>query len=86
VKGKKAVPQKAAPKKATPNRAGPKKATLKKAIPKKVVPRKATPKKAAANKQLVVRESTKVANLMASEEVRRKFTMTVQVSGREYLG
>jgi hypothetical protein len=83
--GKKAVPQKAAPKKATPNRAGPKKATLKKAIPKKVVPRKATPKKAAANKQLVVRESTKVANLMASEEVRRKFTMTVQVSGREYL-
>jgi hypothetical protein len=83
--GKKAVPQKAAPKKATPNRAGPKKATLKKATPKKVVPRKATPKKAAANKQLVVRESTKVANLMASEEVRRKFTMTVQVSGREYL-
>jgi hypothetical protein len=85
VKGKKAVPQKAAPKKATPNRAGPKKATLKKATPKKVVPRKATPRKAAANKQLVVRESTKVANLMASEEVRRKFTMTVQVSGREYL-
>ena len=41
--------------------------------------------KAAANKQAVLREPRKVDNLMAGEEVRRKFTMTVQVSGREYL-
>jgi hypothetical protein len=85
VKGKKAVPQKAAPKKATPNRAGPRKATAKKAAPKKVVPRKAAPKKAAAKKQTALRERKKVENLMAGREVRRQFTMTVQVSGDEYL-
>jgi hypothetical protein len=75
VKGKKAVPQKAAPKKAT----------TKKAAPKKVVPRKAAPKKAAAKKQTALREPKKVENLMAGREVRRQFTMTVQVSGDEYL-
>ncbi len=66
-------------KKAVPNKSAPKKAISKKAAPKDAIPRKAAPKKPAANKQ------KKVENLAAGGEVRRKFTMTVQVSGYEYL-
>jgi hypothetical protein len=80
VKGKKAVPKRATLK-TTPKKA--KKAVLKKAAPKKAVPN--APKKSATKKQAVLREPNKVANLMAGVEVRRQFTMTVQVSGHEYL-
>jgi hypothetical protein len=80
VKGNKAVPKKKALKKATP-----KKAVPKKTAPNKTVPKRAAPKKAAAKKQTALREPKKVENLMAGREVRRKFTMTVQVSGDEYL-
>jgi hypothetical protein len=75
MKGKKAVPQKAALKKAVPN--------------KKVAPKKATPKapkgSVTRKKQAVLREPKKLETLLAGREVCRKFTMTVQVSGHEYL-
>jgi hypothetical protein len=73
VKGKKAVPKKAAPKKATSKQATPKKASPK------------APMKSATKKQAVIREPKKVENLIAGADVRRKFTMTVQVSGYEFL-
>jgi hypothetical protein len=81
LKGKKAVPKKAAPKKGIPKKA-------KKVVPKKVAAKKATPKapkKSATKKQAVLSEPKKVENLVASGEVCRRFTMTVQVSGYEYL-
>jgi hypothetical protein len=81
VKGKKAVPKEAAPKKMTPEKA--KKAQPKKAAPKKTTPK--TPKKSATKKQAVLRTPKKVEKLMTGGEVRRRFTMTVQVSGHEYL-
>jgi hypothetical protein len=74
MKGKKAVPQKAAPKKAVPN---------KKAAPKMATPK--APKGSVTKKQAVLREPKKSENLLAGREVRRKFTMTIQVSGHEYL-
>jgi hypothetical protein len=80
VKGNKAVPKKRDPKKATPKKAAPKKTA-----PNKTVRKRAAPKKAAAKKQTALREPKKVENLMAGAEVHRKFTMTVQVSGDEYL-
>jgi hypothetical protein len=80
---RKALLKKSAPKKATTARkAAPK--VLKKAAPKKAMtPRNAAPKMAATTKQAVLGESTKVENL--GGEVPRKFTMTIQVSGNEYL-
>jgi hypothetical protein len=72
MKGKKAVPQKA-----------PKKAASKKAAPKKATPK--VQKRLATKKQAVLREPKKSENLLAGVEVCRKFTMTVQVSGHEYL-
>jgi hypothetical protein len=80
VKGNKAVPKKRDPKKATPKKAGPKKTA-----PNKTVRERAAPKKSATKKQAFPNEPKKVENLMAGREVRRKFTMTVQVSGDEYL-
>ena len=74
MKGKKAVPQKAVPKKAVPN---------KKAAPKKATPN--APKGSVTKKQAVLRNPKKSENLLADREVCRKFTMTVQVSGHEYL-
>jgi len=71
--GKKAVPQKAAPKKTGPKNAAPKKATPK------------TSNSSATKKQAVPREPNKSENLRAGGEVSRKFTMTVQVSGYEFL-
>jgi hypothetical protein len=59
-----------------------------KAVPQKACPKKASakgPKKSATKKQAVIREPKKVENLLAGGEVCRKFTMTVQVSGYEYL-
>jgi hypothetical protein len=73
IKGKKAVPQKAAPKKAV----------LKKSAPKKAAPN--PPKRSAIKEQTVPRGPKKVENLLAGGEVRRKFTMTVEVSGYEFL-
>jgi hypothetical protein len=73
IKGKKAVPQKAAPKKAVPIKAAPKKATPK------------VQKRSATKKRAFLREPKKSENLPVGEEVCRKFTMTVQVSGHEYL-
>ena len=73
MKGKKAVPQKAAPKKAASKKAAPKKATPK------------VQKRLATKKQAVLREPKKSENLLTGVEVCRKFTMTVQVSGHEYL-
>ena len=85
MKGKKAVPQKAAPKKAVTN----KKAAPKKAVPnKKAAPKKATPnapKGSVTKKQAVLRNPKKSENLLADREVCRKFTMTVRISGHEYL-
>ena len=80
VKGNKAVPKKRDPKKATPKKAGPKKTA-----PNKTVRERAAPKKSATKKQAFPNEPKKVENLMAGREVRRKFTMTFQVSGDEYL-
>ena len=80
VKGKKAAPKKAAPKKVAAKKTAPKKAAAKKAAAKKTAP-----KKAAAKKQAALRKPKQVENLTAGAEVRRKFTMTVQVSGREFL-
>ena len=80
VKGKKAAPKKAAPKKVAAKKTAPKKAAAKKAGAKKTVP-----KKAAAKKQAALRKPKQVENLTAGAEVRRKFSMTVQVSGREFL-
>jgi hypothetical protein len=60
----------------------------KKAVPQKASSTKASPKapkKSATRKQAVIREPKKVENLLAGGEVCRKFTMTVQVSGYEYL-
>jgi hypothetical protein len=60
----------------------------KKAVPQKASSKKASPKapkKSATKKQAVIREPKKVENLLAGGEVCRKFTMTVQVSGYEYL-
>lgn len=74
MKGKKAVPQKAAPKKAVPN---------KKAAPKKATPK--APKRSVTKEQAVLREPKKSENLLAGRDVCRRFTMTVQVSGHEYL-
>jgi hypothetical protein len=73
MKGKEAVPQKTAPKKAVPKNAAPKKATPK------------TSKPSVIQKQAARREPKKSENLRAGGEVFRKFTMTVQVSGYEYL-
>jgi hypothetical protein len=61
-----------------------KKAAADKPVPKKPVPKKPAPKKAVSRKP-GLRKPRQVENLMAGEEVRRKFTMTVQVSGREFL-
>lgn len=61
-----------------------KKAAPKKAAPKKVAAKKTAPKKVAA-KKAALRKPKQVENLTAGAEVRRKFTMTVQVSGREFL-
>jgi hypothetical protein len=80
VKGNKAVPKKRDPKKATPKKAGPKKTA-----PNKTVRKRVAPKKWAAKKQTALREPKRAENLTAGREVRRKFTMTVQVSGDEYL-
>ena len=80
VKGKKAAPKKAAPKKVAAKKTAPKKAAAKKAAAKKTAP-----KKAAAKKQAALRKPKQVENLTAGADVRRKFTMTVQVSGREFL-
>ena len=80
VKGKKAVPKKAAPKKVAAKKTAPRKAAA-----KKVAAKKTAPKKAAAKKQAALRKPKQVENLTAGAEVRRKFTMTVQVSGREFL-
>jgi hypothetical protein len=57
----------------------------KKAVPKKAAPKKASPEKPAPKKQALLRERKKVENALAGGEVSRKFTMTVQVSGHEYL-
>jgi hypothetical protein len=73
MKGKKAVPQKAAPKMAVP----------KKAAPKKASPN--APRRSAIKKQAALREPKKAENRLAGVEVCRKFTMTVQVSGYEFL-
>ena len=80
VKGKKAAPKKAAPKKVTAKKTAPKKAAANKAAAKKKAP-----KKAVAKRQAALRKPKQVENLTAGAEVRRKFTMTVQVSGREFL-
>jgi hypothetical protein len=56
----------------------------KKAASKKAAPRKAVPKKVAPKKQAAVPKPRQVENLIAGAEVPRKFTMTVQVSGREF--
>jgi hypothetical protein len=79
VKGKKAAPKKAAPKKVAAKKTAPKKVAAKKVAAKKVAAKKTAPKKAA------LRKPKQVENLTAGAEVRRKFTMTVQVSGREFL-
>src|SRR5262245_59920951 len=73
MKGRKAVPQKAAPKKA---------------VSKKATSRKAPPKasnRSATKKWAVRREPKKSEIPLAGGEVFRKFTMTVQVPGYEYL-
>ena len=80
VKGKKAASKKAAPGKAVAKKTASKKAAAKKAAPKKTAPKKAAPKKQAA-----VPKPRQVENLLAGAEVPRKFTMTVQISGREFL-
>ncbi len=80
VKGKKAAPKKAAPKKVAAN-----KTFQKNAAAKKVAAKKTAPKKVPAKKQAALRKPKQVENLTAGSEVRRKFTMTVQVSGREFL-
>jgi hypothetical protein len=100
VKGKKAAPKKAAPKKVAAKKTSPKKAAAKKVAAKKtaakkvaakktaakkVAAKKTAPKKAAAKKQVALRKPKQVENLTAGAEVRRQFTMTVHVSGREFL-
>jgi hypothetical protein len=75
VKGKKVAPKKATPKKAA----------AKKTAPKKTAAKKAAPKKAASKKQAALHKPRQVDNLMTGAEVRRKFSMMVQVSGREFL-
>jgi hypothetical protein len=90
VKGKKAAPKKAAPKKVaakktSPKKAAAKKVAAKKTAAKKVAAKKTAPKKAAAKKQVALRKPKQVENLTAGAEVRRQFTMTVHVSGREFL-
>jgi hypothetical protein len=74
VKGKKAAPKKAA------NRAA-----AKKIAPKSGASKNPAAKNAATKKQAVLRKPRQVKNLIAGPEVRRKFTMTVQVSGGEFL-
>ena len=80
VKGKKTAPQKTALKKAAAKKSTPKKTTSKKAAAKKAIAKKAAPKK-----QVTLRKPRQVESLMAGAEVDRKFTMTVHVSGREFL-
>ena len=90
VKGKKAASKKAAPgkavaKKAAMNKAASKNVATKKAALKKASVKKAAPKKVAPKKQAAVPKPTQVEKLLAGTEVPRKFTMTVQISGREFL-
>src|SRR5262249_38047790 len=77
--------KKAALKKATPKKAIAKKVASKKAAAKKAIPKKAVAKKAAPKKQSALRKPKQVESLIPGAEVRRRFTMTVQVSGREFL-
>ncbi len=66
------------PPKGTPKEGGPQKGRRQKGNPQ-------SPKESATKKQAVLRDPKKSENLLASVEVCRKFTMTVQVSGHEYL-
>src|SRR4026208_802480 len=82
---KKAAPRKAAAKKAPMTKAVPKNVAARKRGPEKAGVKKAAPKKVAPKKQAAVPKPRQVENLIAGAEVPRKFTMTVQVSGREFL-
>jgi hypothetical protein len=82
---KKAAPRKAATKKAPMTKAAPKNVAARKRGPEKASVKKAAPKKVAPKKQAAVPKPRQVENLIAGAEVPRKFTMTLQVSGREFL-
>ena len=51
----------------------------------RAAPRKAPANERAPKKQAAVRKPRQVEKLLAAAEVPREFTMTVQVSGREFL-
>ena len=63
---------------ATTTRTAPKKTT-------RAAPRKAPANERAPKKQAAVRKPRQVEKLLAAAEVPREFTMTIQVSGREFL-
>jgi hypothetical protein len=51
----------------------------------RAAPRKAPANERAPKKQAAVRKPRQVEKLLAAAEVPREFTMTIQVSGREFL-
>ena len=51
----------------------------------RAAPRKAPANESAPKKQAAVRKPRQVEKLLAAAEVPREFTMTIQVSGREFL-
>jgi hypothetical protein len=79
VKGKKSAP------KAASKKAAVKKTTSKKTTAKNTGRKKAAAKNAAPRKKAALRKPRQVETPVAGPEVRRKFSMTVQVSGREFM-
>jgi hypothetical protein len=82
VRGEKAAPKRTVAKKsrqaAKRTRTAPKKAT-------RAAPRKAPTNERAPKKQAAVRKPRQVEKLLAGAEVPPEFTMTIQVSGHEFL-
>src|SRR5262245_61195516 len=77
VEGKKTAPKRAVSRKST------RAAKTTRTASKKTA--KAAPRKAPANERVAVRKSRQVENVLAGAEVPREFTMTIQVSDREFL-
>ena len=79
VEGKKTAPKSAISKKST------RAAKTTRTAPKKTTPREAPANESAPKKQAAVRKPRQVEKLLAAAEVPREFTMTIQVSGHEFL-
>src|SRR5262245_33895969 len=82
VEGKKTAPKRAVSRKSTRAAKTTRTASKKTAT---AAPRKAPANESAPKKQAAVRKPRQVENVLAGAEVPREFTMTIQVSDREFL-